>query len=95
MRSTLQGAMIQPQGQGWGTAVTRDAQPNLLLAIMPYRTQEGVSMTGPNTDSQPRNPESPTPSSHQEGVLHTNTRQTITAIQSFTHYLALQANTSP
>ena len=52
-------------------------------------------MTGPNTDSQPRNPESPTPSSHREGVTHTNARQTITAIQSFTHYLVLQANTSP
>ena len=52
-------------------------------------------MTGLNTDSQPWNPESPTPSGHQEGVTHTNARQTFTAIQSFTHYLALQANTSP
>ena len=48
-------------------------------------------MTGPNTDSQPRNPESPTPGGHREGVIHTNARQTITAIRSFTHYLALQA----
>ena len=52
-------------------------------------------MTGPNTDSQPWNPESPTPGGHQEGVTHTNTRQTIMAIWSFTHYLMLQANTSP